>query len=53
MDTLFLELLIHVGSQGEVTQANMYQGGELSTITIVKDGETYEYTISKKDEVKQ
>lgn len=53
MDELFLELLIHVGSQGAVTRANMYEGGSLSTITIVKDGKTYEYSISTKDEEKQ
>ena len=49
MDTLFLELLIHLGSQGQITEANMHQGGKFSNIVIDKDGETFDFTIMKKE----
>lgn len=53
MKDVFLDLLNYLATQGRITQANMYQGEKISNIVIVKDGATFDFTITKNEGVKQ
>jgi hypothetical protein len=50
MKDLFMCLLLNVVNHGKLTEANMYQGGEFSTMKIVTDSGTYSISISKEEE---
>lgn len=49
MDKLFLALLKGLAEAGDILQANMYSGGNFSSITFKWDKDTYNFTISKEE----
>ena len=53
MKDLFMCLLANLNNHGNVIEATMYKGGEMSTVKVETASGTYEVTIFKKDEVKE
>jgi hypothetical protein len=53
MKDLFLELLSIANKYGEITEADMYAGGNFSSIVFETADETYKFSIVKKEEEKK
>lgn len=49
MKDLFMCLLQILVKHGDLTETNMYRGGNLATITVKADDGTYEVLIKKKE----
>ena len=52
MKDLFMCLLLNLKVHGDITEANMYKGGEFSQLEISTDSGKYRISITKREENK-
>ena len=53
MKDLFMCLLLNLTKHGNLTEANMYEGGNYSNLKIATESGTYSISISKQAEEKK